>query len=568
MSTPTSFFANLRERKIGQTAVVYLGTAWVLAEALSFFSQRYNWPSFLFDQFITIALCGLPAALITRWYQHSPPPDKKKLILLYAINVIVLVLASYVVFLKSGETRLVKNIVSSKSVAVLPFTNLSKDPEQEYFGDGIMEDIISKLYKIADLQVTSRTSALMYKQTKKNIQQIARELGVAYIVEGSVRKNGNKVRVTTRLIKAENDQNVWTETYDKSLEDIFYLQNELSEKIANGLQVTITASERTRITKIPTANTQAYEYYHQGRYHLSKSGKENIQLSKNLFNQAIREDPDFTLAYVGLAEYYIAIIDWGYASANQLADSIRLPLEAALRLDNTLGEVYASFGAYHLFFTHDFKKSQEAFEKAIQLNPGYDYAYYHYATLCTALKQFTKSQELITRGIHLNPLSTKFQGYKIQFYLMEHNYIQAELEVRQMLQQFPEDDFILWTLACTQVQLEQYPKAIQTFLKRKVASKETNWALGYAYAKMGETEKARLILDFLIEKSKSTYLPPTFIGLLYAGLGEYEKAMDYIEVGYTQGDNWVVYFEVHPWFDPLHSNPRFQTIVRRLQNSD
>ena len=561
-----SFLAALKERKIGQTTVVYLGTAWVLAEAFSFFSQRYHWPSFLFDQLIIVALLGLPAALVTRWYQSISRDNRRARLGIFYMGIAgLMIICCYFVF-QTKDDGPAKSLVSNKSVAVLPFANLSKDPEQEYFSDGIVEDIISRLYKIADLQVTSRTSALMYKQTNKNIQQIAAELGVAYIVEGSVRTSRETVRVTARLIKAENDQNVWTETYDKPLQDIFILQTELSEKIANGLNATITASERERIKTIPTENTTAYKFYQQGRYYLSKPGKQNVMLSKNLFNRAIQEDSTFALAYVGLAEYYISLIDWGYASAHQLEDSIRYPVSKALALDNTLGEAYTSVGAYHLLFTHHFKEAEEAFEKAIQLNPGYDYTFYHYATLRCSQNKVQKAQELIARGIHLNPLSSRFLGYKIQFLLMARNYQQAQKEVQQVLALFPDDDFLIWTLACTQVQLNQYPQAVESFLKRQVPSRETNWALGYTYARMGEKEKARQILDFLIDKSKTAYVPPIFIGLLLIGLDEHDRAMDYIEQAYEQGDNWVVFLQAHPWFDPVRSTARFQVLLKKLMS--
>ena len=152
----------------------------------------------------------------------------------------------------------------------------------------------------------------------------------------------------------------------------------------------------------------------------------------------------------------------------------------------------------------------------------------------------------------------------LQFYLMAHNFRQAELEAHQMLELIPDDDFVLWSLGCVQVQLQHYPEAIKTFLKRKVGSRETNWALGCAYARTGELQKARLVLDFLIDKSKTTYLPNTFIGLVYLSLNEPDKAMAYIEAGFEQGDNWAVYLEVQPWFDPLRNNTRFQALINRL----
>jgi len=561
MGSLKSTFNTFKERKIGNVAAVYLGTAWVLTEAFSFLSQRYQWPASLIDVVLVLALIGLPVAVTFQWFQYESMTRQRirKLVLLYIFFGTSMVVFGYMVYQREDVT-VYQPLLSEKSVAVMPFANLDHKIEEEYFSDGIMEDIISKLYKIADLQVTSRTSSLMYKNTSKNIHQIASELGVAYIVEGSVRKNKNAIRVTARLINAKNDQNIWTETYDKPLEDIFALQNDLSEKIAYALKAKITSGEKELIEKIPTRNTTAYQYYQQARYYLSLPGQGNIVKAKNLFKKAVQEDPSFSLAYAGLAESFISLVDWGYGIPATYSDSIKLPLQIALQQDPMLGEAYSGLAAYHLYM-HDFSASERAATRALELNPGGDFGYYHYATLCAATDQQQKSISLISKGLSLNPLSSKFNGYKIQFLFFAGHSDEAIAEGSRLLNLFPDDDFILWSLACALTQNGKYDEAINDFKKRKVDPNGNNWALAYTYAKKGEKDKARKIATFLVEKSKTNYVPPTFIGLIYLALGETETAVDYFEKGYAQKDTFSIFYHGHPWFKEVSENPRFKKLL-------
>ncbi len=561
-----SFSTSLKEKKLGQVAAVYLGTAWVLTEAFSFFAQRYQWPSWLIDLLLVGALYGLPITLLFRWYHGKLNSFQSKRALYgFSGGFVILAIASCVMVYNRQEIKVYQPLVSEKSVAVMPFTNLSQDSEQEYFSDGITEDIISKLVKIADIHVTSRTSSQMYKNTTKNIHQISTELGVAYIVEGSIRRSTSAFRVTARLVKASTDQNIWTETYDKPIEDIFELQSDLSEKIANALKVKITSGEKELIEKIPTASTNAYQYYQQGRYTLSLSGKANIENAILLFKRAIQEDSSFSLAHAGLAEAFIALVDWGYSAPAIYSDSILQPLQIALDQDPMLGEAYSALAAYHLYM-HDWTDSEKAAIKAIELNPGGDFAYYHYATLSAARQQFQKSFELIAKGLSLNPLSSKFNGYKIQFYAMSGQYEMAVKEAKKLLALFPDDDFILWSMGCALAQLGEYDEAISAFYKRKADPRRTNWALAYTYAMKGEKDKAIKILAYLEEKSKNDYVPPTFIGMVYIGLEETEKAMDYIELGYKQKDNFSIFYKVHPWFSGVRENPRFKILLKQFES--
>lgn len=564
------FVALVRERKIGQTVIVYLGSAWVLLEAFSFFMQRYGWDSRLFDAFLIILLFGLPATILIRWYQNDESESvRKKEIAFLSINFIVALFFIVQTWgsVSSGITP--KAIKSEKSIAVLPFTNLSHEPDQEYFSDGITEDIISKLYKIGKLHVTSRTSVLMYKNTTKTIPQIAQELGVSYVLEGSVQRSNNKVRITARLIKAEGDDNVWTNTFDNEISDVFAVQSEVAQRIAEELKITLTNSEQKRIDQIPTTNTLAYEYYQQGKFFNNQGPSlQNAEKSKIYFEKAIDADPAFAAAYTGLAETFILFMDWGYAPPNESLPAALEHAQKALQLDSLFGEAYATLGAYHIYYTHDLKKAEECLEKALRLNPGYDVTYHRYMILNWNLKQKDQALAHIDQAIKLNPLSLKLNAYKVQTIYLFRDYPLAMQETERLLKIFPNDDFLLWLRGNIYTQLENYPKAIESFLMRSVPTKETNWALGYAYAKSGETEKARKIIEFLKEKSKTRYIPPSFIGAIYLGLNEKDTAMQYLEKAAEVNDYWLSTYELDPWFDPIRNDPRFLLIQKNIFGSN
>jgi adenylate cyclase len=566
MATIKELLFEFRRRKIGQTLIVYLGSAWVLLEAFGFFAQRYGWDQRLFDAFLVLLFFGLPAAILVRWFQDADVAStKRRQIYLHSANFMLAIAFVVQTWDTSSHIAGEKRVKPEKSVAVLPFTNLSRDPDQEYFSDGITEDIISKLYKIGNLHVTSRTSVLMYKNTTKTIGQIADELGVSYVLEGSVRRANNKVRIIARLIRAGNDSNVWTSSFDSELSDVFQVQSEVAQKIAEGLKITLTESEQDRIRKAPTTNTLAYEYYQQGLFYThSGPSLENVEKSKHFFERAIREDPNFAAAYTGLAETYITFMDWGYAAPGEVLPSAQQYAQKALQLDSLSGEAYAAIGAYHIYSTHDYITARESLEKAIALNPANDVVYYRYTILDWSLRQKEPALQHITKAIELNPLSLRSNAYRVQTYYLFRDYKTALRETERLLTIFPGDNFLLWLRGNIYTQLHDYPKAIDSFLQRSVATKDTNWALGYAYAKAGQLDKARKIAEYLIEKSKTHYIPPSFIAVIFLAMNDRDQALAFFEKAGAVNDYWLTTFDLEPWFDAIREDHRFKSIQNRL----
>ncbi len=565
MASVTELIVQIRERKVGQTIIVYLGSAWVLLEAFGFFTQRYRWDQRLFDAFLILLLFGLPATVLIQWFRDSNSrTTQRKQLYLHAINSFLAIFFVVKTWNAPPEYNASKSQKPERSVAVLPFTNLSRDPDQEYFSDGITEDIISKLYKIGNLHVTSRTSVLMYKNTSKTISQIADELGVSYILEGSVQRANNKVRIIARLIKAGDDSNVWTNSFDNELSDVFEVQSEVAQKIAEELKITLTKTEQNQILKAPTASTLAYEYYQQGLFYTNQGpALGNVEKSKNFFEKAIQEDPAFVAAYNGLAETYITFLDWGYMAPSDALPPALQYAQRALQLDSLSGEAYSSIGAYHIYSTHDYVRAKAALERAIELSPGYDVTYYRYTLLNWNLHEEEAAISHIDKAIELNPLSLRLNAYRVQTYYLFRDYNRAFREVERLLTIFPGDNFLLWLKGNIYTQLGDFPKAIDCFLSRSVATKDTNWALGYAHAKAGQHDKAKRIIEYLIAKSKTHYIPPSYIGVIYLGMNDVDQAFAYFEKSVAVNDYWMTY-DLEPWFDPIREDPRFKAILKRM----
>jgi adenylate cyclase len=553
------------KRKIGQTVILYLGSAWVLLEAFGFFAQRYSWPQQLIDAFLVLLLFGLPVTVIIRWFQDLSSRSSRR-IQIYSIS-FAAVLAVYFVTQVWNDTprAALKSVTKSeKSIAVLPFANLSRDAEQQYFSDGITEDIISKLYKIGNLHVTSRTSVLMYKNTTKPINQIADELGVTYVLEGSVQRSNNKVRIIARLIKAGDDENVWTNSFDNDLSDVFKVQSEVAQKIAEELKIKLTQSEQERIQKAPTNNTLAYEFYQQGLFYANQGPSlSNVESSKNFFEKAIQLDSNFVMAYTGLAETYITFMDWGYSAPGDVLPRALEFGQKALQLDSMSGEAYSAIGAYHIYSTHNYSLATKALEKAIALNPACDIAYYRYAILNWCLKNKKQAYTNINKAIELNPLSLRANAYRVQTYYLFRENERALNECERLLTIFPGDNFLLWLRGTILTTKGDYAKAIESFLMRSVATKETNWALGYAYARSGQVDKAKKIAEYLTEKSKTRYIPPSFIGIIHLGLDDHDTAFDFFEKSAAVNDYWLTTYDIEPWFDPIREDARFKAIQAR-----
>lgn len=461
-----------------------------------------------------------------------------------------------------------REIAAARSVAVLPFENMSTDPENEYFSDGITDDIIAQLSKISALRVISRTSSMQYKKTSKKIHTIAEELGVAAVLEGSVRRAGTRVRIVVHLVDPGSEKHLWGDTFDRQLTDVFEVQSEVAQQITGALAVALSPEEKSRVEKKATGSAEAYNNYLLGRYHVNKWSEANVQKAIGHFHQAIDLDPGYALAYAGLADAYeLLSIGLGSRPAlENLAQAKSMALKA-LELDDTLAEAHTSLAYARWLGDLDWSTAEREFTRALQLKSSYVPAHQWYAEYLAALGRHDQALSEIRKAQQLDPLAvpvTRAVGWVLYF---ARNYQQSIAELEKALSM--DSDFlgarlVLWW---AQVANGSWGDAI-TDIKR--CSERTGFhslqklMMAYATAVAGKTEEARGLLWELEDKLAQEDRLALLSTFAYAALGEKDRAFQQLARAYDHREPGLMFLKVAPWADPLRGDPRFGAMVEKL----
>jgi serine/threonine-protein kinase len=456
---------------------------------------------------------------------------------------------------------------NEKSIAVLPFENLSEEKSSAYFADGIQDEILTRLSKIADLKVISRTSTQRYKHTSQSSAQIGHQLGVANLLEGSVQKENDQVRVNVQLITAANDTHLWAETYDRKLTDIFGVESDIATTIAKTLQATLTGAEKAAIAKRPTANREVYELYLKGRFFWNKRTAADLRKAIEYFNQALDKDPGYAPAYAGLTDAYLILSQYGGASP---ADSFPQAIAAAkkaIELDDTLAEAHTSLACSLAYYDFDFEQSVKEFERAIELNPNYATAHHWLSNgVLSALGQFERAIAEGKRAVELDPLSLVINTDLGQDFFYARRYDEAIVSLRKTIEMDPRFYFAHWVLG-TALQLKgQLSDAIAEYSKAVELNDDPSVLalLGQAYARAGQRVEAQKILARLSEEAKSRYVQAYSFVLMYLALGDKERAIDEMERAYRERDANVAQIKTDPMLDDLRGNQRFDALVNQI----
>jgi adenylate cyclase len=468
---------------------------------------------------------------------------------------------------RSKESRVAET--PAKSIAVLPFENLSEEKGNAYFADGIQEEILTRLAKIADLKVISRTSTQQFQSKPANLSEIAKQLGVANILEGSVQRSADQVRVNVQLIKAETDAHLWADTFDRKLTDIFAVESEIATAIAETLQAKLSVAEKTAIAKRPTANPEAYQLYLKGLFFWNKRTGADLRTAIGYFNQALGKDPSYALAYVGLADSYSLLNFYGGAASP--ADSYPQAKEAAkkaLQLDDTSAEAHTSFAYVLENYDFDLEQSLKEFERAIQLNPNYATAHHWFANgVLSALGQFDRAIAAGKRAVELDPLSLIINANLGEDYFYARRYDEAIAQLCKTIEMDPRFYYAHWALGIALQSKGQLNEAIAEYRKAAELSDDPYVLalLGQAYARAGQREEAQKILGRLSEETKSRYVHAYSFVLMYLALGDKERAIDEMERAYRErAGTDIVYIKIDPMLDELRGNPRFEALVQRV----
>jgi TolB-like protein/Flp pilus assembly protein TadD len=580
---PKRFFAELKRRNVYKVAVAYAVVAWLLMQIATQIFPFFEIPNWAVRLVVLLLIIGFPVALILAWAFELTPEGIKRtedvdaapqrsgnrvwifvVIIAGAMSVGLFFLGRYTA---TGGRRSAASL-PAKSIAVLPFENRSHDPENAYFTEGVQDEILTRLAKVADLKVISRTSTQHFKSSPDDLAQIAQQLGVSTILEGSVQKSEGQVRVNVQLINAATAAHLWAESFDRKLTDIFAVESEIAKTIAETLQAKLTGSEEHAIAARPTENTEAHQLYLKGRYFWNKRTGPDLRKAMDYFQQAIDKDPNFALAYAGLGDSYVLLSGFSAATPRESFPPAEAAAKRALEIDDTLAEAHATLAFIRCMYHLDFAGSIKEFERAIALNPNYATAHHWFGDgPLLAVGQFDRAIAEGKRALELDPLSVIITADLGADYLVARRYDEAIEQFRKAIEMDPRFYYAHWNLAEA---LELKGQLKEAFAEYKKAAELDDdpfvlALLGQAYAKLGQRDEALKILAQLPQLAAQRYVPSYSFAILHMALGEKEKAIEWLERGYDERAGLdLIFIKVDPMLDPLQGEPRFKALVQKV----
>jgi TolB-like protein/Flp pilus assembly protein TadD len=581
-----NFFAELKRRNVYKVAIAYVVASWALAQGLAQVLPVFDIPNWVVRLVVLLLIIGFPVALVLSWAFEITPegikresdvdPSKsitrktgRKLIAFTVVAAMIAAGSLVFQFARSkSSTSPLTSVITYKSIAVLPFDNLSGDPQNAYFSEGVQDEILTRLAKIAELKVISRTSTQRFKSAPNDLRQIAQQLGVANILEGSVQKANDQVRVNVQLVNALTDAHLWAETYDRKLTDIFAVETEIAKTVADVLQAKLTGSEQHVIAARPTENTEAHQLYLKGRFFWNKRTGSDLKKSIDYFEQAIAVDPNYALAYAGVADGYVWLPGYTVGTPRDCYPKATAAAKKALELDDTLAEAHTSLALAIWLYDFDSSQAISEFRRAIELNPNYAIAHQQYGNnTLSALGRFDDAIGEGKRAVELDPLSLVINTDLGTDYYYARRYDEAIAQLRKTLEMDP--GFYIAHLVLGQMLDVKGTRdaAIEECQKARALNDDPSvlGVLGRTYGLSGNKMEAEKILDQLKELSKERYVSAYSFALVYLGLGDKEEALHWLEQSYQdRAGSDIGYIRVDPLLDPLRGDPRFEALAEKI----
>jgi TolB-like protein/predicted Zn-dependent protease len=453
------------------------------------------------------------------------------------------------------------------SLAVLPLQDLSGDPAQEFFADGLTEALITTLAQLSALRVISRTSVMQYKGASKPLPEIARALGVEAVVEGSVVRSGGRVRITAQLIEAATDHHLWAHSYERDLGDVLALQSEVAEAIAEEVHGHLTPQERDRLAGGRSVDPGAYESYLRGRYFWNKRDPAEVRKAVQHFNEAIAADPTYALAYTGLADSYNILGDQHAVPPSEAAPRARAATLRALELDPQLAEAHSALGFSRMFYEWDWMGTEQAYRRAVALNPGYATAHQWLAEYLVSQGRFDEAIAEARHAHHLDPLAFIMGTTLGDVLYFSRRYDEAIAELHAIVQMEPNFVHAVNDLGRAYTERGMFAEAFAAFAdaaRRRGGDLRSSAGLARAYALAGRQAEARAGLATLVERTQRQFVSPFAIGTIHAALGEHDQAFEWLERALAEHDTAMVWIKVHPRVDVLRDDPRMESILQRM----
>jgi TolB-like protein/Tfp pilus assembly protein PilF len=579
-----NFFAELKRRNVYKVAVAYAVVGWLVIQVTATIVPALHLPDGLTTAIVVVTLVGFPVALVISWaFEMTPegmkrtenvPPDeiipqwskKKFAALIIGIAVIAAGLLAFQLLRSSRST--ITATANAKSIAVLPFVNMSADKNDEYLSDGMTEELINVLSKMPGLRVPGRTSCFAFKG--KNEEDIFRKVGdqlhVGTVLEGSVRKAGEKLRVTAQLINVSDGYHLWSKDYDGDVKDILNFQSNVAEQVVQALQVQLGTEAARALSKKPTENPEAHRLYLLGRYHFTKATRADWASAIQYFEQALQIDPGFALAYCGLADTY------GWAGAQTMPGREAWAKEMeyaqkALALDPNLAEAHLAMGTAlcSIMSPH---ASEKELDRAVQLNPRLAMTYDQYGWTFGEMGRFNEAVAAEKKALELDPLNTLLNTNLAFFLYWRRDYDDAIAQIHKALELERSNGFARTILGWCLIWKGHMAEARAEF-ETATTLDDLPWqvgSLGYASAISGDRAKANQLLAELKDLTKQRYVSPTIIATVHLGLGEKEKAFDWLEKAYEDRDIvfWWIDVNGDQLYDSVRNEPRFQALMQKV----
>jgi TolB-like protein len=559
--------------------------AWLTIQATSIFLPAFNAPQWAMQVVILILGIGFPIALVFSWAFEITPEGivresevtadqsithhtGRKIV---ALTIVLALVATGLLIFQLVRPKSISSAgatISNKSIAVLPFDNLSGDPQNAYFSEGVQDEILTRLAKIAELKVISRTSTQRFKSAPNDLRQIAQQLGVANILEGSVQKANDQVRVNVQLINAATDAHLWADTYDRKLTDIFAVETEIAKTVADVLQAKLTGSEEHVIAARPTENTEAHQLYLKGRFFWNKRTGNDLKKSIDYFEQAITADPNYALAYAGVADGYVWLPGYTAGTPRDCYPKAAAAAKKALELDHTLAEAHTSLALAIWLYDFDSSQAVREFQRAIELNPNYAIAHQQYGNnTLSALGRFDDAIAEGKRAVELDPLSLVINTDLGTDYYYARRYDEAIAQVRKTLEMDP--GFYIAHLVLGQMldAKSSHDAAIAECQKARALNDDPAvlGVVARAHGLSGNKTEAEKILDQLKKLSQERYVSAYSFALVYVGLGNKEEALRWLEQSYQdRAGSDIGYIRVDPLLDPLRGDLRFEALAEKI----
>src|SRR5437667_964173 len=584
-----NFFAELRRRNVYKVAVAYAVVGWVIAQIATQIFPFLEIPNWIVRLVIILIAIGFPIALVIAWAFEATPEGIKRtevadampgsaatgrkkhawiyvVVIAATISVTLFFLGRYTAGNKSVASA--SNELPAKSIAVLPFDNLSRDPDNAFFAEGVQDEILTRLAKVADLKVIARTSTQKFKSAPENLPDIAKQLGVANILEGSVQKVNDQVRVNVQLINALTNAHLWAEIYDRKLSDIFAVQSDIAKTVADTLQAKLTGSEKQLMEAQPTNDTAAYELYHKARSFWAKRSGDNIPKAIGFYQQAIERDPNYALAYAALANSYVLL---PYYTGAKQHDSFTRAREAALKalqIDPNLPDADTALGKIRNFADIDMQGSIREFERAIELNPN-DASAHHWlgSGPLVSLARFDQAIAHCKRSVELDPLSPVMMVDYGSIFFYAKRYDESISVLRKAVEMDPSFGYAHQTPATAYEAKGDLPNATAEFEKAKQVDDApeilAEWAAAKAWA--GDKGTARKTLADLDVIAQRREVVAYVRAVLHLSLGDKDEAMRWLERSFAEGDGANVgTLKVDPLFESLRGDRRFEALVQKV----